>query len=110
MTADFDTAELEADLDEMAAGLVQSATFKAVRKSAQTVAAIIGEVSASRTGSMEGLLGEDAIGITIKTSLFSWIPRDGDTVNISGSDYRIRAARRVPGDAAISFDCEAISK
>jgi len=110
--ADFDTAELEADMDEIAAGLVQSATFLARgrRKSAQVVGCVIGDVSNSTTGSDEGLMGEDSIGITVKASLFAWIPRDGDTVIISGSEYRIRAARRVPGDAAMSFDCESITK
>jgi hypothetical protein len=110
--ADFDTAEMEADLDEIAAGLVQSATFSSRGRGKQpmTVAAVIGDVSASTNGSDEGLIGEDAIGITVKYSLLAWTPRDGDTVTIDGADYRIKAARRVPGDAAMSFDCEAINK
>jgi hypothetical protein len=110
--ADFDTTEMEADLDEIASGLVQSATFLARKrgKSPLTVAAIIGDVSNSRDGTEEGLFGDDSISVTVKASLLTWTPRDGDTVQISGTEYRIKAARRVPGDAAMSFDLEAITK
>lgn len=112
--ADFDTAEMTADFNEMLSGLAQSAvSFSSKRKpGVQTVSACVGEVGSATEGSEEGLFGDDALSLTVLASAFSagWIPTSGDVVEVDGVKYRVKTPRHVPGDVVWTFDCEAISK
>ncbi len=113
--SDFDTAGMAADFGEMLDGLSQSSVvFSSKRKSGtQTVRAVIGDAGSSTTASEEGLLPEDDLSLTVLETAFSvsgWIPATGDVVRLDGYAYRVRRARKVPGDVVWTFDCEAVAK
>ena len=113
--SDFDPTGMAADFAEMQTGLAQaSVIFKGRGRDKQTVAAVVGDASNGTTGSDEGLIGDDAVSLTVLASAFSvaggWVPRDGDTVEIEGVTYRLLPVRRTPGDVVYTFNCEAVNK
>ena len=102
------STELAADASEIFADLAQSATFRRRGKAPFTASGAVSDIMRGENAGEEGVIGEDALAITVKTADCTWTPAPGDTVTVDGEAYRVTRTQRVSGDACLTVTCETV--
>jgi hypothetical protein len=103
-------AELDADLADMEADMPTVCVITQGKRRQTVAVCSVGEIAAGSALTDEGVFAEDSTPITIRTVSLAWTPTEGATVETAGRKLRVVRVRHVDGDAAITLECEAVTK